>query len=124
MSDVYWPSRSDWGERQPMTFALIDAEAVAFEFGHQTSGEYTRLHAQDELSMQQRSKDRRSYISRHEFRKAIAEEQTAWLAANLYLTEVLSGVKTAWVDLRVWSVPFDREYRGRDNVADETGLIS
>jgi hypothetical protein len=106
-----------------MGFAVIDADAVAFEFGPQTAGEYLRLHIQDELSMQQRSQDRRSYISRYEFSKATAEEQTAWVAANIYLTEVLSGDKATWVDLRVWSTPFDAEYRGRDNVADAAGYV-
>ncbi len=122
-SDVYWPQRCEWGSRMPMGFAVIDADAVAFEFGPQTAGEYLRLHIQDELSMQQRSQDRRSYISRYEFSKATAEEQTAWLAANVYLTEVLSAGKATWVDLRVWSAPFDAEYRGRDTVADAAVFV-
>lgn len=106
-----------------MDFAVIDADAVAFKFGHQAAGEYMRLHAVEELSMQQRTPDRRSYISPDEFSKTTAEEQTAWLAANFYLTESLSGAKTPWVDLHAWSVPFDTEYRGRDTVADATGLV-
>jgi hypothetical protein len=122
-SAVYWPERCEWGSRMPMGFAVMDADAVVFGFGHQTASEYLRLHTLDELSMQQRSPDRRSYLSRYEFSKATAEEQTAWLAANLYLTEVLDKVRVQWVDLPAWSVPFDMEYRGRDTVSDPAGYV-
>jgi hypothetical protein len=121
--DVYWPMRCDWGQRQPVGFAVIDAEAVAFGFGPPTAGSYLRLHALDELSMQERSQDRRSYLSPDEFSKSTAEEETAWLAANLYLTEVLANVRVQWVDLPAWSGAFDAEYRGRDTVTDLAGYV-
>jgi hypothetical protein len=123
MSAVYWPMRCDWGQRQPLGFAVIDGDAVAFGFGHPSAASYLRLHALDELSMQERSQDRRSYLSPDEFSKRTAEEQTAWLAANLYLTEVLANVKVQWVDLPIWSGPFDVEYRGRDTVSDPAGYV-
>ncbi len=122
-STVYWPVRSDWGSRQPIGFALIDAEAAAFGFGGPDALGYARLHARDALQMQARSPDGRSYLSPAEFSKATGEEQTARLAANLYLTETLGGTATAWRDLSVWSPPFDREYRGRDTTAPASRWI-
>ena len=121
-SAIYWPMRSDWGERQPITFAVIDAEAAALGFGGTDAAEFARLHMRDALSMQTRSTDRRSYLSRREFSKATAEEQTAWLAADLYLTETVHA-STSWDHSVIWSNAFNNEYRGRDTLAQASRYV-
>lgn len=92
-SDVRYPEGTLWGTRRRMQFALLDIQARIFGFDRKASknGAYWEpLHTQAVLTMQQRSKDGRTYQTRGEDTYPGREEWVADLAAQAYLTKWLA----------------------------------
>ena len=85
---VYWPEGCDWGTRQYLPFALVDAETGAFGVGTASNATYENLHALGELSLQAQNTDGSSYNSTTNptYNYVGREEHVAQLAAQLYLT--------------------------------------
>jgi hypothetical protein len=85
-SSIYYPQGCDWGRRQQLPFALVDAQAQAFGFGNSTSATYAARHLNAELQMQSRFSDGRTFRNAAEYSYIGREEHSAQLAAQLYQT--------------------------------------
>jgi hypothetical protein len=85
---VYWPEGCDWGTRQYLPFALVDAETAAFGVGTASSATYENLHAEGELALQAQNSNGSSYNSKTSptYNYVGREEHVSQLAAQLYLT--------------------------------------
>ncbi|TSC71741.1 MAG: hypothetical protein G01um101438_943 [Parcubacteria group bacterium Gr01-1014_38] len=92
--EIRYPEGTRWGEKRRMHFALFDVQARAFGFDRKARrrGAYWEpLHTQTVLSMQQRSKDGRTYLTAAEDTYPGREEWVADLAAQAYLTRWLAN---------------------------------
>lgn len=109
-ADVYYPEGTLWGTGRRMHFALLDLQARVFGFDKKAgkNGAYWEpLHAQAVLTMQQRSKDGRTYLKAGEDTYPGREEWVADLAAQAYLTRWLGskGMYRTSADPQFPSVP-------------------
>ncbi len=86
---IYYPQTSDWGNRQMLPFALVDAETAAYGIGGTSAATYENLHANEQLAMQARFSDGRTYANNTEYKYVGREEHIAQQAAQLYLTKVV-----------------------------------
>jgi hypothetical protein len=89
--NVYWPMGCDWGTRQYLPFALVDAETAAFGAVNPSTynnATYENLHASGELALQALNSDGSSYNSKTNptYNYVGHEEHVAQLSAQLYLT--------------------------------------
>jgi len=109
--NVYWPQGCDWGTRQYLPFALVDAETAAFgavnasAFGNAA---YENLHASGELALQAVNSDGSSYNSKTSptYNYVGREEHVAQLAAQLYLTMYVRDHSLAsFTDASYWLAP-------------------
>jgi hypothetical protein len=86
--NVYWPEGCDWGTRQYLPFALVDAETAAFVVGTASNATYENLHAEGELALQAQNANGSSYNAKTSptYKYVGREEHVSQLAAQLYLT--------------------------------------
>jgi hypothetical protein len=86
--NVYWPEGCDWGTRQYLPFALVDAETAAFGVGTASNATYENLHAEGELALQAQNANGSSYNAKTSptYKYVGREEHVSQLAAQLYLT--------------------------------------
>ncbi len=96
---IYYPQGCDWGLGEEIPYALVDAQTAAFGVDTgtgtptaATADSYEGLHAGAELAMQAKNSDGSTYgeypsNDKNEYVYVGREEQTAQLAAQLYLTE-------------------------------------
>jgi len=89
---VVYPNGNAWGTQRRMNFALLDLEAAIFGFDSLANkkGDYwANLHLRKVLTMQNRSKDGRTYLYYGEDKYAGREEWVAEQAAQAYLVKWL-----------------------------------
>jgi len=94
--EIYYPQVNDWGTNRKMHFALMDCQMNAFNLdtGLTYNGKYwEKYHAQGVFDMQERSKDKRTYIKPKEDTYKGREAWVAVHVAQAYLTKWLIAQK-------------------------------
>lgn len=87
---IYFPEGNDWGEQFSMYFGQIDVLANVFSFDHLSSSEasyWSKKHNEQQLNLQKRSKDGRTYKNDEENNYRLREERIAQISSSTYLAK-------------------------------------
>lgn len=90
MDEIYFPEGNDWGEYFPMYFGQVDVLANVFGFDHLSSSDasyWSKKHNQQQLYLQKRSIDGRTYKNNIENNYKLKEERIAQISSSTYLAK-------------------------------------
>ena len=88
IGQIYYPEGTDWGSSRRMGFAELDIQIEKLTpFGkHFNASEWSVLHIEDQLKLQERFTDGRTYGDAHEDTYPLREEWVACLSGYYHLT--------------------------------------